>query len=59
VVRLKPLYDQIGWTVGELQKLPPSDRVKFAIERLNQCRAEFDQFCGPTMDIPGEPLPNA
>ena len=54
VVRLKPLYQQIGRTLDQLQSLPQSDRVKFAIERLNQCRAEFDQFCGPTMDIPAD-----
>ncbi len=51
-MRLKPLYEQIGRTIDQLQKLPPSDRVKFAIERLNQCRGEFAVICGPTMDIP-------
>jgi hypothetical protein len=59
VVKLKPLYQEIGRAVDQLQKLPPSDRVKFVIERLSQCRAEFEQFCGPTMDIPGEALPSA
>lgn len=57
VVRLKPLYMQLGRTIEQLQKLPATDRVKFAIERLSQCRAEFDSICGPTMDVPPDPPP--
>ena len=56
-VRLKPLYEQLGRTIDQLGKLPASDRVKFAIARLEQCRADFENICGPTMDIPAEPLP--
>ena len=56
-VQLKPLYEQLGRTIGQLSKLPTSDRVKYAIERLQQCRAEFENICGPTMDIPAEPTP--
>ena len=55
-VHLKPLYLQISRTIDQLSKLPPSDRVKFAIERLEMHRAEFERICGPTMDIPAEPL---
>jgi hypothetical protein len=57
VIRLKPLYAQLGRTIEQLEKLPPSDRVKFAIERLTQCRAEFADMCGPTMDIPAAGMP--
>ena len=56
-VHLKPLYLQITRTIDQLSKLPPSDRVKFAIERLRMHQAEFESFCGPTMDIPAEPVP--
>jgi hypothetical protein len=59
VVRLKPLYSQLARTIEQLEKLPPSDRVKFAIERLAQCRAEFADICGPTMDIPVSALSGA
>jgi hypothetical protein len=59
VVRLKPLYDQLGRTIEQLQNLPPTDRVKFAIERLTQYRQDFDDICGPTMDIPPDPMPLA
>lgn len=55
-VHLKPLYQQISRTIDQLSKLPPSDRVKFAIERLEMHRAEFARICGPTMDIPAEPI---
>jgi hypothetical protein len=55
VVHLKPLYQQLGVTIDRLGRLTPSDRVKFAIERLTKIRAEFDDICGPTMDIPPEP----
>jgi len=55
-VHLKPLYLQISRTLDQLSRLPPSDRVKFAIERLEMHRAEFERICGPTMDIPAEPL---
>jgi hypothetical protein len=58
-VQLKPLYVQLGRVIAQLSKLPPSDRVKFAIERLQAQRAEFDRICGPTMDIPAEPFPPA
>jgi hypothetical protein len=58
VVRMKPLYQELGRTIAQLEKLGPSERVKFAIERLNQCRAEFADICGPTMDVPGGlPIP--
>ena len=53
-VHLKPLYLQLGRTIDQLSKLPPSDRVKFAIARLQTYRAEFNRICGPTMDIPAE-----
>ena len=56
-MQLKPLYQQLGRTIDQLSKLPPSDRVQYAIERLQQCRAEFENICGPTMDIPAEPTP--
>jgi len=56
-VRLKPLYEQLGRTIDQLSRLQPSDRVKFAIERLTQCRADFADICGPTMDIPAGQLP--
>jgi hypothetical protein len=55
VVTLKPLYEQLGRTIGQLQKLPPSDRVKLAIERLNNCRTDIEETCGPTMDVPADP----
>ena len=58
-VQLKPLYVQLGRVIGQLSKLPPSDRVKYAIERLEMQRAEFEKICGPTMDIPAEPVPPA
>jgi hypothetical protein len=56
-VQLKPLYLQLGRTIDQLMKLPQSDRVRFAIERLQQHRSEFERICGPTMDIPAEPNP--
>jgi hypothetical protein len=59
VVRLKPLYEQLGRTIEQLQQLPPTDRVKFAIERLSQCRQDFTDICGPTMDLPPDPVPLA
>jgi hypothetical protein len=54
-VTLKPLYEQLGRTIGQLQKLPPSDRVKLAIERLNMCVSSIEETCGPTMDVPADP----
>jgi hypothetical protein len=57
VVHLKPLYAQIGDTIAQLERLQPTERVKFAIARLSQTRAEFSEMCGPTMDIPGEDPP--
>jgi hypothetical protein len=59
LVRMKPLYEQLGRTIDQLQKLPASDRVKFAIARLTQCREDFEDICGPTMDVPADPLPTA
>lgn len=56
-VALKPIYEEIGRKIDELQKFPPSERVKFAIARLTQCRADFEEICGPTMDIPPDPPP--
>jgi hypothetical protein len=56
-VRMKPLYEQLGRTIDQLQKLPASDRVKFAIQRLTRIRLDFEDICGPTMDIlPDPPL---
>ena len=55
VVTLKPLYEQLGRTIGQLQKLPPSDRVKLAIARLSNCQADIEETCGPTMDVPADP----
>ena len=55
VVTLKPLYEQLGRTIGQLQKLAPSDRVKLAIARLSHCQADIEETCGPTMDVPGDP----
>lgn len=57
VVELKSLYEQIGRKILELQALPPGDQAKFAIERLEMCRADFDRMCGPTMDIPRGSMP--
>ena len=57
VVQLKPLYEQLGRTIDRLEQLPPSDRVKFAIARLQQCRSDFEEICGPTMAIPAESAP--
>ena len=54
-VTLKPLYEQLGRTIGQLQKLPPSDRVKLAIDRLNSCLSSIEETCGPTMDVPADP----
>ena len=54
-VTLKPLYEQLGRTIGQLQKLPPSDRVKLAIARLSSCQADIEETCGPTMDVPADP----
>jgi hypothetical protein len=51
-VRLKPLYEQIGFTILELEALGPNEQAKYAIDRLEACRAEFGRICGPTMDIP-------
>ena len=59
VVHLKPLYDEIGRTIGELERLPQTERVKFTISRLSQTQSDFEAFCGPTMDIPSEPPPQA
>jgi hypothetical protein len=55
VVHLKPLWEELGRTISELERLPPTERVKFTISRLSQTRAEFEEFCGPTMDIPPDP----
>lgn len=54
VVQLKPLYQQLGRTIQQLQRLAPSDRVKLAIERLTRCQADIVETCGPTMDVPGD-----
>lgn len=55
-VTLKPLYEQLERTIGQLQKLPPSERVKLAIARLSNCQADIEQTCGPTMDVPADPM---
>lgn len=52
VVQLKPLYEQIGLTILELETLGPNEQAKYAIQQLEACRAEFSRMCGPTMDIP-------
>lgn len=52
VVQLKPLYEQIGLTILELETLGPNEQAESAIEQLEACRAEFIRMCGPTMDIP-------
>lgn len=57
VVHLKPLYEEISLKIRELEALPGSERVKFAIARLSQVRAEFGEMCGPTMDIPADGMP--
>lgn len=57
VVYLKPLYEEIGLKIRELETLRPSERVKFAIARLSQHQAEFEDICGPTMDVFGEEAP--
>ena len=57
VVRMKPLYEQLGRTLAQLEKLPTSDRVKLAIDRLSACRADFEDICGPTMDVPAGTIP--
>lgn len=54
-VTLKPLYEQLERTIGQLQKLPPSDKVKLAIARLSNCQADIEETCGPTMDVPADP----
>lgn len=54
VVRLKPLYEQLSRTIKQLQMLPPSDRVRLAIDRLAHCQADIESTCGPTMDVPAE-----
>jgi hypothetical protein len=52
MVTLKPVYQQLGRTIQQLQRLTPSDRVKLAIERLTRCQADIEETCGPTMDVP-------
>lgn len=56
-VTLKPLHEHIGAKLGELRALPMSDRVTRAIGWLERYHAEFDDICGPTMDIPPDPPP--
>ena len=70
VIRLKPLYNEIGRVLKQLEQLQkrqgpaaaaaglaegaaaPSDSVSRAIARLTQHRADFDDICGPTMQVP-------
>ena len=58
LIRLKPIYMQLGQTIGRLQKLPQTDQVTLAIQRLTTCQAAFEDICGTTMDIPAPPPPN-
>ncbi|HEY7059353.1 MAG TPA: hypothetical protein VH458_22620 [Vicinamibacterales bacterium] len=55
MVRLKPIYTEIGRTLRQLRSAPPSDAVQRAIDRLEQCQSEINMICGPTMDIPIRP----
>jgi hypothetical protein len=59
VVRLKPIYTEIGRSLRQLRSVPPSDAVQRAIDRLEQCQNEINTICGPTMDIPIRPTPAA
>jgi hypothetical protein len=59
VVRLKPIYTEIGRTLRQLRSAPPSDAVKHAIDRLEQCQKDIDMMCGPVMVIPIQPTPAA
>jgi hypothetical protein len=52
-ISLKPLYDQIGLKILELQQIESGDeRVKLAIKELEDCRLEFSRLCLPSMDFP-------
>jgi hypothetical protein len=55
-VTLKPLHQHIGTKLTELRALPVSERVSRAIGWLERYHAEFDDICGPTMDIPPDPV---
>jgi len=59
VIKLKPIYEQVGRTLVQLRLAPPSDVVRGAIERLEKCRQDIDDICGPTMAIPIVPAPPA
>ncbi len=53
IVSLKPLYDEIGLKILELQQIESGDeRVKLAIKELEDCRLEFSRLCLPSMDFP-------
>jgi hypothetical protein len=66
VINLKPLYLQIGRVLKQLEQLqkrkappgmlaaaaPADDQVSKAIARLSQHQLDFDDICGPTMEIP-------
>jgi hypothetical protein len=56
-ISLKPLYDQIGLKILELQQIESGDeRVKLAIKELEDCRLEFSRLCLPSMDFPTRAL---
>jgi hypothetical protein len=73
VIKLKPLYAEIGRVLKQLERLqkrqggagapgmaladaapaaPAADSVSLAIARLTRHRADFEDICGPTMEIP-------
>ncbi len=68
VIRLKPLYNEIGRMLKQLERLQKRqaspgvglaaeaptapDAVSRAIARLTQHRADFADICGPTMQVP-------
>jgi hypothetical protein len=70
VIKLKPLYAEIGRVLKQLEQLQrrqgggapgmalaeaapaAPDSVSLAIARLTRHRADFEDICGPTMEIP-------
>jgi hypothetical protein len=70
VIRLKPLYNEIGRVLKQLERMQKRqgtagaalleeaaapDPVSLAIARLTQHQADFAAICGPTMEIPPKP----
>jgi hypothetical protein len=60
-IRLKPVLQQIEVSLAQLQKLPPSDRITYAIGQLEKAQMLFADICtplgcGPDMAFPLKPL---